>query len=284
MRWRCEGWLGGFFEVEFAWEGLDEGFHFEFDEGGVDEGDGELGLVGDVVDVEFVLAEGLVDEGFVVGEVGEESAVGFVCGDGEEWEEVEFFGDVGGLLDEFGALLDELVAAVGGGAVDVAWDGEDGAALVDGLVGGDEGAAAGAGFDDEGAGGPAADDAVALWEGGFVWGVVDGVFADDGAVGGDAFCEGCVFWWVEFGVAGADDGDGAAFGGECAFVGGGVDAAGEAADDGVAAEGELVGDFFGGVESVGGGVADADDGEAEVVLFGELAADVEDEWGVVDFA
>ena len=229
----------------------------------------------------FVGAEGVVEDFFVEAEVGDGGwgllGFGGLGGGGEEGHQV--IEDVIAIDDEFGALLDEAVATEGGGFVDGAGDGVDGAAGFDGLLGGDEGTAAAGGFDDEEAAAPTGDDAVSVGEGLFIGEAVDGILADDGAVFGDAFGEGLVFGGVEFADAGADDGDGAAFGGEGGFVGGGVDAAGEAADDGVAGVGDLEAEFFGGGEAVVGGLAAADDADGVVVAFGEGAPDVEEKGG-----
>ena len=52
--------------------------------------------------------------------------------------------------------------------------------------------------------------------------------------------------------AGAEDSDGAAFCGDGSFVRGGVDAAGEAGDDGESGAGELEGELAGGFAAVVG--------------------------------
>lgn len=137
--------------------------------------------------------------GFLFAEVGSVTAVRIAVRE-DEGEDVEFFDHVGGILDEFCSLLDEMIAAVGGGPVDVARDGEHGAALIHGLIGGDERTAAHGCFHHDGAASPAADNAIALGEGGFVRGVIDRVFADHCAVGGDAFGEACVFRRIKFRV------------------------------------------------------------------------------------
>ena len=69
----------------------------------------------------------------------------------------------------------------------------------------------------------------------------------------DFFGEVEIFRRVEFCHSRADDGDGAAVGGDGGFMRGGVDAAREPGDDGEAGLGELEGEFLGGVCAVGGG-------------------------------
>src|SRR5205807_6623145 len=71
---------------------------------------------------------------------------------------------VGGLLDELGALADELVTASGDRTVDGARDREHLAALLDRQACGDERAALARGLDNERAEREAADDAVAARE------------------------------------------------------------------------------------------------------------------------
>ena len=186
--------------------------------------------------------------------------------------------------DEFGALLEEAVGAEGGGAVDASGHGVKGAALLGGHVRADQGAAVGPGFDDEDAERTTGDDAVADGEGLAVRFGVDGEFRKDGAGGGDAIGELGVFRRVEFAEAGADDGEGAAFGGEGALVGGGVDDAGEAADNGESGVGHLEGKLFGAFGGVVAGFAGTDHGDGVAVAFGDFAADVEHHGRVVDLA
>lgn len=215
-----------------AGEWADEAAEFEFEEVGGDGGGGEAGDLDNGVDGEFVAGgDGGEDGGFLGREFGGGWLWGvFRGGFGLlEGEVAHVVDDVGGVGGEGCAFADELVAACGGGFVDGAGDGEDGFSVFGGEVGGDEGSGPCGAFGDEECLAPCGDDAVAHGEGLFVWGLVEGEFGDDGAVaGGDFFGEGEVFWWVEAGEAGADDGDGASVGGECGFVCGGVDAAGEA--------------------------------------------------------
>src|SRR5690606_19485705 len=101
------------------------------------------------------------------------------------------------------------------------------------------------------------------------------VFAGDGAGGGDAVVEGGVAAGVGDVDAGAEHGDGAGAGGERAFVGGGVDAGGQAADHREAGGGEGAGEFEGGVAAARGGDAAADDGDARVPQRVGIAGDVQ---------
>lgn len=114
--------------------------------------------------------------------------------------------------------------------------------MFEGESGGDEGAATGSGFDDDGGECQAGDDAVAGGEGVAEGFVVDGQFADEAAVVGDAGGEVGVFGWVDFSETAAEHGDGSPVGTESAAVGFGVDAAGETGDDGEAGGAELMGE------------------------------------------
>ena len=88
------------------------------------------------------------------------------------------------------------------------------------------------------------------------------VSLQEALAGGDFFGEFLILRRVEVVEAGPEDGDGAAFGGEGALVGGGVDAAGEAAVDREAGVGELVGEFFRALGRVVAGLPRADDADA----------------------
>ncbi len=284
------GWIGSLAEAveDFAGELFDQALHFEAEEGDGDGAGGEGAAADDFVDGGIVVGrDGVVNFLLVFGEGegGEDAGVGGAGGAVGGGEEVfEFAEDVLGAFAEFGAFLDEFVAAFAAGGIDAAGDGEDLAAVFDGHVGGDEGAAGEVGFDDDGAKGHAGDDAVADGEALFVGGTVEGKLGDDGAGGGDAFEEFGVFGREDEVDAGAEDGDGAALGGEGALMGGGVDAAGAAAGDGDADVGELIGEAAGGFEAVAGDLPGADDGDGVFVAVGEGAFDVEDDGRVVDLA
>ena len=195
-------------------------------------------------------------------------------------EDVDVVQDIGSGGDELCTLLDEAIGAGGGGAVDLAWDGVHVPALVDGLGGGYEGAAAEAGFHYEDTGTPAGDDTIAHGKCLGISGDLHGELGDDGAGGGDFLGKEFVFAGVEFQKAGAEDGDGATLGGEGALVGSGVDAAGEAADDGEAGVGKLVAEFLGGLDAVMAGLPGTDDPNGVEVARQEIAPDIEqDGWG-----
>lgn len=163
---------------------------------------------------------------------------------------------MGPVGDQGGSVANEIMAAAGGGAVDGAGDGVDGAAGFVGHVGGDEGAGAAGAFDNEEGAGPVGDDAVALGEGLFVGFCLKGEFGDDGAESAcNFFGEGEVLGRVDLHESGAENSDGAAIGSDGALVGGGVDAAGESGDDGESGASELVGELAGDFAAVVGELA-----------------------------
>ena len=65
-------------------------------------------------------------------------------------------------------------------------------------------------------------------------------------------------------------------------MGGGVDAAGQTAHDGVAGAGETGTELFGDLETIGGCMSGADDGHRQRVLRQERAADEEESGRIVD--
>lgn len=271
-----------------AGEGDDDLAKLEFHEGDGNFGGGKAGGADEFIDRSIGSAEGFEDEVFFVGEVGVVfDGRGFWFGilrdrKGEVGEVVEDLGAVG---DEGGSVADEIVAAAGGGSVDGAWDGVDGAAGFVGHVGGDEGAGAAGAFDDEEGAGPVGDDAVSLGEGLFVGFCLEGELGDDGSESAcNFFGEGEILGRINLHEARAEDADGTAFGGDGTFVGGGVDAAGKTRDDGESGAGELVGELAGDFASVVGELARANDADGVKVALHERSPDVEDDGRVIHVA
>jgi hypothetical protein len=124
---------------------------------------------------------------------------------------VEVVEDVIAIDDEFGTLLNEAVATERGGFVNRAGHGIHGAAGFEGLLRGDERAAAARGLDHQQGAAPASDDAIAIGKGLFVRDAIDWILAEHGTVFCDALGEGLIFGRVKLADAGADDGNGAAF-------------------------------------------------------------------------
>ena len=126
--------------------------------------------------------------------------------------------------------------------VDVTGNGVNRAALLDRLRRGDERAAVQAGFDDENAVAPTADDAVAHRKCLAIGLDLHREFGNDRAVAvADFFRERGILRRIKIRQAGTDDRDGATFRGERALMRGGVDPARETADDREAGVSELVG-------------------------------------------
>jgi hypothetical protein len=170
------------------------------------------------------------------------------------------------MADEEGAVANELVAAGAGEAVDGAGYGEDIAVLFVGVASGVESPGAGGGFDEKDAEGESADDAVSLGEEAGEDGLIEGHFGEECAVSGDVVGEGLMFGWVDGIEAAWEYSEGAAGGVECGAVGGGINAAGESADDGEAGAGELGGEAFGLANTVHGTASGTNDGDCEFVL------------------
>ena len=84
--------------------------------------------------------------------------------------------------------------------------------------------------------------------------------------------------------AAAEHRDGIAAAGERALVGGGIDAARHAADDGESGVGEVAGEAFGDGEAVGRGTAGADDAEADGLQQFDASAGEEQDGRIEDLA
>ena len=182
-----------------------------------------------------------------------------------------------------GPGLDEVVRAGGRGGIDAAGNGKNFAAVVrGGQAGGDERAGAVVGLHDQDAQRHPGDDAVARREVLGDGSGVEGEFGEDGAggVGDDTVVEVLVFRRVGMQKSTSLDHNGAPLGVKGAKVGGGVDAAGAAGDDGQAGGGELGGEAGGLFAAVEGAVARADDAEGEGVFRVQVAAGVEDDGGI----
>ena len=226
--------------VSAAGQGADEALHFEPHEVWGHGGRVQAGAGGDLVDVGFVGTDGVVEDSLVEREAGLGGGfldLGCLRGGGEEGHEV--IEDVIAIHDKFGPLLNEAIAARRCGLVDRARNGKNGSPLLDGLLGGDEGATSCGRLDDEESATPSGDDSISIGKGLFVGESVNGILADDGSAGDDAFGEREVFRRVELTDPGADDGDGASFGCKGGLVGDGIDPPCESADDRVTGVGDL---------------------------------------------
>src|SRR5581483_3020287 len=191
--------------------------------------------------------------------------------------QVQFFQYVLGRRNQFSlAIAYQLVGAAVGGRVDAAGHGEDLAVLLEGQAGRDEGAAVDVALDDEDAEAEGAEDAVAAREVLAARLRAEGVVADQAALLHDLLRQLDVLGRVDDVEATGEHGDGAAAGDEGRAVRDGVDAAGEAADDGDAVTREVGREVLGGLAAVGRGAPRADDGDGPLVLGPEVAADVED--------
>ena len=285
-------------DVVFAGELADFVAQFEFEEGGEDLRAGERGVESfdQLVDVDGgVGLDGGEDLLLRGGEFGGGRRIEQGCGArrgklGLTLLELE--ADFGGEFLEdilpgggqLGSLLDEGVGGPGEFVGDVAGDGEDFPALLQGAAAGDAGAAELSGFDHQDAARQAADDAVAQGEIVRIGAGGERKFADQRAAQfEDLLAELAIFAGIDDIDAGAEDGDGASAGLHGSLVGDGVDAAGHAADDDQAAVGEVLREPLGHAEAVGRGVAGADDGDGGVEQNAGIAAHVEDERRIVDF-
>src|SRR5689334_7247815 len=142
--------------------------------------------------------------------------------------------DVVPILDQVGALFYQQVRAPAQLVGDVAGDGEDFAALVDGELGGDGGTGVLSALHDQDTEAHAADDAVADGEVLGKCGGAHGEFGDDEPARGELTGELPVLAGVDDVDAAAEDGDGIGGAAERSLVSGGVDSTGHAADDGEA--------------------------------------------------
>ena len=97
-----------------------------------------------------------------------------------------------------------------------------------------------------------------------------GEFGNDGTAFGDRHGQFLVARRIDAVGAGADDGDGFAVGSQCAAMGGGVNAEGEAADDAETPRGQRLGERLGSLQSLRRGVAAADDGKPALLQQGGL--------------
>ena len=105
-------------------------------------------------------------------------------------------------------------------------------------------------------------------------------FRDQGALRQDGVCKLGVFGRIDMVVAAREHGDGA--GGEARAMGGGVDAAREAGDDGEARGAEIARQLLGETQARGRGIARADDRDRRQMQHGGLAAHGQKRRSVVD--
>lgn len=268
----------------FARMGSDEAFEFQLEKDTGNLAAGELGFGVDGIDGRFLDVDGVEDGGFEIGQMGAlrrgqrlDSCIGL-----RREERSPFFEDIVGGIAEAGSVLDELVAAGGGVVVEWTGDGEDGATVFCGEVGGDEGATFGFGGDDERGARHSGDDAVADGKGLSVAASVKGKLTEDGAVLGDGLEESFIF----DGIGGAhpipEDGDRAAIGFERASVREGIDAASAATDNREAGARERSRESLGIRATVARHRARTDNGDSMVILREEIASDVENDGGIVD--
>jgi len=96
-------------------------------------------------------------------------------------------------------------------------------------------------------------------------------------VTGDFLGKVVVFGGVDIVDGGGEDGNGSSSGEERSAMGGGIDAAREAADDGESGASERAGKAFGLLLSVEGATSGADDADGEIIARGEIASAVENE-------
>ena len=131
------------------------------------------------------------------------------------------------------ALLDEAIGAVRGRGIDVSRDRVNRTTLLNRLRRGDEGAAVQASFDDQNPVAPTADDAVAHRKGLAIGLDCHGKLGNDRAVAAADFVgQTRILRWIKFHQTGTNDRNRASFRGQCALMGGCVDAARQTADDG----------------------------------------------------
>ena len=155
------------------------------------------------------------------------------------------------------------MAAARRAAIDAAGHGEHLAALLHGVPGGNQRPGALGGFDDDHAQAQAGDDSIALRKRAGKRRRARRVFADHCAVQNDFVGQRLVFRRIDVQHAAAEHGDRAAAGLQRPAMSGGVDAAGQAADDRIAAAGQASRQPFGLGQAVLGAVARADDGDGQ---------------------
>ena len=148
-----------------------------------------------------------------------------------------------------------------------------------GLLGGDQGARPLACFDDQDAKRQGGDNAIAPGEVLAIGRRVHGELGDHrsrSAGARDFLEEFGVFGRVDVRKSAAQDGQGAAVAHERGAMGGGIDAAGAAGDDGDSCPGECARETGGLFQPVGGAAAAADDGEREAIGRSQVALVIKD--------
>ena len=117
------------------------------------------------------------------------------------------------------------------------------------------------------------DDAVAQGEGLPVGHVENGEFGKNRAVLGNSIGESRVFRRIDVSDAGTQNGNGSAASSESRFMGGGIDPAGEARDDGHSGMSELKTEASGGLAAVVGDAARSDHGDGVLIAFQDFSTD-----------
>ena len=242
----------------------------------MDDGGGRVRLADEFVDRDGDRAEQRSD-GAAVGVAGVlRRRAGVAAGgrfDHAGVEGADLFEDVGGGLDEDGAVADQEVAALRAGVEGAAGDGHDVAAHLGGEAGGDERTGLRRGLHDDGAGGEAGDDAVARGEVAGARLGAGGLFGQEEPAGRNRLLQVGIFGREGDVDAAADDAHGA--GVDAAGMGGGVDAAGEAGDDRDALMSQRKRQLAREAAGGGGRIARADDRDAGAARERQVAADDE---------
>ena len=163
------------------------------------------------------------------------------------------------------AVADQLVAALVVRLVGQAGHGKHRAALLGGMLGGDEGARLLGGLHDHHDARQAGDDAVAGREQPLERLLPHGAFGHQRAVGRDPLRHAAMLGRVEVGQPAGQHGHGAPAGLQGRGMGDAVDAARHAGDHGHAGAGQPLGEARGHPLAVGGGMARADQGHAALV-------------------